>query len=252
MHSVWQCTKIDKLECKEISFEYHRFVSLFLFRKQVFVSFCTWLLYHPQIFLFWLNLCYILCCCFSKLPLLCFHSLSRFTSDVRSVLSRNLHLHRLWWSYLSRPVSLLVTICFFTWLCPLSVSLSCAGTVILSSSWAPISHMDSSEEMLRENMGGQKGETHDEAAITNKLEANGEASIFFLVFFFPWKNRNSALQLLNSTCAWSVSEWMGEKASDSNFTFHFFWGKWIRERVVTTSHFISTYSPLPQCLRLSF
>lgn len=34
------------------------------------------------------------------------------------------------------------------------------------------------EEMLREDMGGQKGETHEEV-ITNKLKANGEASIFF-------------------------------------------------------------------------
>ncbi len=30
-------------------------------------------------------------------------------------------------------------------------------------------------------MGGQKGETHDEEAITNKLKANGEASIFFFL-----------------------------------------------------------------------
>lgn len=34
----------------------------------------------------------------------------RFTSDVRSVLSRNLHQHRLWWSYLSGPVFLPVTV----------------------------------------------------------------------------------------------------------------------------------------------
>lgn len=41
---------------------------------------------------------------------------------------------------------------------PVSVSLSsCAGTVGLSLLWAPISQMDSSEEMLWEDMGGQKG-----------------------------------------------------------------------------------------------
>lgn len=61
--------------------------------------------------------------------------------------------------------------------------------------------MDSSEEMLREDMGGQKGEAHDEEAITNKLKANGEASIFFFLYFFFLKDGNSALQLLRSTCA---------------------------------------------------
>lgn len=58
-----------------------------------------------------------------------FFLIFRFTSDVRSVLSRNLHQHRLWWSYLGLVLSGLFV---FTWLYSLGVGLTFAGTVSLS------------------------------------------------------------------------------------------------------------------------
>ncbi len=83
--------------------------------------------------------------------------------------------------------------------------------------------------MLREDMGGQKGETHDEEAITNKLKANGEARNFFFL-------KKKKIKLPYSCWIQNVhdgvflSEW-GRKLLIPILPYHFLGGKLIHERV---------------------
>lgn len=99
----------------------------------------------------------------------------------------------------------------------LSASRHCELPLVL---WTPL-------RKCYEKTWGDRKETHMMKKLLQINSRQMERPAFFLVFFFfSLKYGNSALQLLDSTCAWwSISEWMGEKASDSSFTLSFLGGQ---------------------------